>query len=263
MRRRERAFALPELLAALLISSVLLVGVMDTLRTQHRIRLSQDVAVATDQSLRVASNVIADALRTAGYGVPRIALTSWVPWVSGFNTNPKITTGATDVLRVAGVLRAPVTQLTAPAIQGATVLTVATLPAGTLDTNRKRLILIGGTQHAHVKAATAVSLTIDTNPLVSGNQGLPRAFPLNTTIRRIDVQTFDIATDANGPFLRRDENHGSGPQGIVEGIEDLGVQTIVAGREYDLTLSARSDRLDPITNAYLFRAFRTRVRMRN
>ena len=211
-----------------------------------------------------SSSVLTDTLRSAGYGVPTTNLAAWVPWVASFTTNPTVTSGGSspDAIAIAGSFGPAVAQLAADAAQGATSLSIT--DTGELDTGTRRLIQIGGAENAHVVAVGTDTITIDTNLTAASEQGLKRAHPAGTIIRRVDVISFDVVTDATTgvPYLRRDEHHGAGPQAVVEGIQGLQIVTVTAD-QYQITVTARAAHADAITGSPLVRSLRTDVAVRN
>ena len=267
MRKHDAGYALPELLAALMLLGVVLAGVTASFALHNRTQSQQRLAVATQQDLRMAMGVLTDTLRSAGYGVPTTSLAAWVPWVASFTTNPTITSGGSspDAIAIAGSFGPAVAQLAADAAQGATTLSITMTNTGELDTGTRRLIQIGGAENAHVVTVGTNTITIDTNPTAASDQGLKRAHPAGTIIRRVDVVSFDVVTDTTTgvPYLRRDKNQGAGPQAVVEGIQGLQIATINLGRQYQMTLTARAAHADPITGSPLVRSLRTDVAVRN
>ena len=79
----------------------------------------------------------------------------------------------------------------------------------------------------------------------------------------MDVFTFDVETDSTGVRLRLNENHGAGAQPAVEGISDLQITTVTAGTQYQLTLTARTEKTDPLTGTYLTRSLSSDVTLKN
>ncbi|MBI3783686.1 MAG: prepilin-type N-terminal cleavage/methylation domain-containing protein [Deltaproteobacteria bacterium] len=246
-RRGQSGFTLVELLAAMVPTSVLILGAVSLLSTHNRVYEGQRVAVATEQNLRIGMDEVTDLLRTSGYGLPASSLALWVPWVAGFAANPQIVDGGgkPDSITVAGCLQGPALALSATAAAGATSLSVSSLVLNTsvsalIDNTSRSLILIDDGQNALVTAVSGTTVSIDTDPTQSGAQGLTRAYPPGTTICRVDVTTFRIGTNATtgAAALTMDANQGAGAQLVADTIDDLQISTVVAGKQFDITMSA-------------------------
>lgn len=259
---RQTGLTLVELMITLVIVSFVIAGVMAFHVAHQRASVQEDISMNLQANLRTGISRISDGLRDAGYGVPQSALATWVPWVSGFNANPNIingTGGAPDTLSVATCAPLPVATLTAAAAVSAATLSVSSTTA--LNAGSRRLINIGNFENAWVTGTSTGTLLIDTDPGVSGTQGLQKAYPAGTPICRVDVDTYSVDSANNRLLL--DRNDGSGAQILVDEIQDFQVDTLIAGREYRLTLGGRSTQRDPGTNAFVTRLIRSVVTLRN
>src|SRR5260221_9525075 len=87
-------FTLLEMLVALLVMGVVIVSAIGTFSAQSQTFMRQDLAVATEENLRVGMDALADSLRNGAYGVPTANLPTWIPCVAGFTSNPKISTAS-------------------------------------------------------------------------------------------------------------------------------------------------------------------------
>jgi hypothetical protein len=239
------------------------------LSTHTKAYTQQDLAMDMEQNLRVSLDLIGDNLRAAAGGVPRTDLSTWVYWVSGFDANPQISTSPAG-LSVAACTSRPVVTLTASAVPGDVTLWVASDIAGKaltelLDTNQRGLISIDDAENAHVTAMSGGMINVDTNPTLLGDQGLTRGYPAGTTICRVDVTTFEVIfneTDGRRQ-LYLDANQGGGPQPFADSITDLLVTPIVAGEQYEVSLTASSIRPNPLTGLVLQRTLNSTIRLRN
>ena len=265
-----RGFTLVDLLVGMGITGVVLAGALGVLSNHVRTHTQQDLTTAMEENLRIGMGTLADTLRGANYGVPASNLAQWVPWVTSFANNPKITTGSPAALSIASCTPLPVAVLTTAAVRGATTLTVQSAVAGQsipqlLNAGARRLIQLDNSQTAHVVAATSSSITIDTNPATAGNQGLESAYPAGTPLCRVDVQTFSIATDAETglPQLMLSVNDGSALRTVADGISDLRVATVTAGQTYRVTLTARTERAEPLSHTVLTRSLQSDITLRN
>ena len=104
-------------------------GGVESLDVEGRIGLRVAPGLSFLQDLRFAMDLVTDAVRYAGYGVPAANLPLWFPWINGFGTNPKIETDASgsSVLSVASVTSASVTTLAARVNVGTTEVPVASV----------------------------------------------------------------------------------------------------------------------------------------
>ena len=81
MRGARAGFTIFEVLAALLLLSVAMVGVVLAFANYSRRYAQQDLRMTLDQNLRQGMDMMGDTLRTAGYGVPGASLANWITWV--------------------------------------------------------------------------------------------------------------------------------------------------------------------------------------
>ncbi len=263
-------FSLFELLVAMLVMSLVLLGAVGSFSSHNRTAVQQDLSVSTEENLRVGMDALMDSLRNGAYGVPTANLSSWIPWVTGFSSNPQISTTSPATVSVAVCTSAPVVTLTGRQVAGTTALNVTSAVAGLqlsdlLDTSTKSLILINDSENALVTSVSSGSIQIDEDQLTAGNQGTKRTYPQGTPICRVDVRTFTIQTDVSTgmPWLGMDVNQGGGLQSVADGISNLAVTTVTAGKQYQLTLTARSESVDPTTGAYVTRSLSSNVTIKN
>lgn len=271
MRRGRNGFSLPELLVVLFLVSVVVAGIGSVFASQNRAYRREDLRVAVEENLRVASGMIADTLRNAGCGTPAHGLSAWIPWVPGFADDPVVSVDGgvdPDTLSVAACTTT-VARLSGAAAAGDTTLTVTsefpTTPiSDLLNDGDKALVWIDHRQHALVTSVGLNTITVDTDPVTSGNQGLWRAQPAGTPIVRVDVSTFEIADDAETglPQLRLDKHRGA-PFAVAEAITGLRVTTVTPRRRFRVTLTGRSEAADPITGVPITRTADLEVTLRN
>jgi prepilin-type N-terminal cleavage/methylation domain-containing protein len=272
MRTRQAGFTLTELMVVLFPMCLVAAGAVGFFANHNRTYVQQDIAVSTEENLRAAMAMVTDTLRTAGCGVPASNLGNWITWVSGFDNDPVIVTdggSGPDVVSVAACTPMPIARLSASAAAGSTSLSLTSDYPGTtvsqlLSGADKSLILIGDSQHARVTSVSGNTVNIDTDPTTDGAQGLARAYLTGATITRVDVVTFQIDTeDGTGlSWLRFDKHRGS-EDPAAEGISNLQITTVVPGGRYQVTLTARSETIDPIAGEPLTRSLSSDVRLRN
>jgi prepilin-type N-terminal cleavage/methylation domain-containing protein len=268
MQTRPAGFTLIELLVALLLMSIVLAGAVTVFSSQNRTYIQEDLASSLEENLRLGMGALSDNLRTAGYGVPTSSLATWIPWVTGFITNPTISATAPPTISIASCFQ-DVATLSGRAAAGATTLLLTSSVAGkqisdVFDADSKRLILVDGGQNAQITAISGNSVTIDTDPTTAGVQGLSRSYPAGATVCRVDVRTFAISTDPTTglPGLGLDVHQGLGSQPVAEGISNVVVATITA-KQYQITLTARSEEINPLTGAFLTRSLTSNVTLKN
>src|SRR6266404_7796076 len=224
MRRGSAGYSLMELLAAVLVLSVGMAAVVVAFAVQSRAYLRADTKATMEANLRLGMNMVTETLRNGKYGVPAANLSSWITWVSGFTSNPTITTNGSNpaVIWVASATSKPVATLTAHVDAAATTIYVSS--SSQLNAGAQGLLLIGDSENALVTGVNSTALTIDTNPLLAGNQGLARAYPSGTPVYRVDVITFQVGSGTSQ--LTRDDHQGCGAQAAVEGITNLQALTV-------------------------------------
>jgi type II secretory pathway pseudopilin PulG len=274
MTRDDRGFSLIELLVVTGFLVLLAAAIGAVLGTHTRTFTQQQALLAMEQNLRSATALVKDELRRTGYGVPTggtVPLATWIPWVSGFTTNPRITQGsggAPDAISIAACTSQPVARLAATASSAATTIAVSYatgFSSADLNTSSRRLIRIGDRVFAHVRSVSGTSLTIDVDPVTSGNQGLPRAFFPQTPICRVDVVTFSVVTSGGESRLQRNSHDGAVGSAILaaEGIVDLQIATTGSPDRFTLMLVAHTEQNLPGLSTRPTRTLTTDVTLKN
>jgi prepilin-type N-terminal cleavage/methylation domain-containing protein len=235
--RHELGFTLIELLVTITILSLMMTAVFGAFALQNHVYIQQDATTELEENVRIGMPVVLDRLRGTGYGVPTTNLTQWVPWVTGFSSNPLITTGPPATISVAACTAVPVATLNGTATQGATTLTLS--DASEVDTSTRRLLWIGEQTFALVTGKSGATVTIDTDPTTTGNQGLPRAYLVGTPICRVDVVTYSV--NSSTQTLQLDEHHGAGAVPVIEHVSDFRITTVNTARyEIRVTVSGQA-----------------------
>jgi Tfp pilus assembly protein PilW len=253
--KSEAGIGLPEILVAMVVVSFVMAGVIGFFQTDTRASIQQGISSGLEASLRTGLRYLDDSFRNVGTGVPSSNLSFWVPstWVTGFTANPTITVGGSstvpDTVSLAVCNAAqPVTTLTAGAAVGDTTLTVSSTSG--LNTTNKRLVSLDITENAQVTTVNnSTTLTIDTDP-ASGLQGLKNAYPAGTPLCLVRIDTYSV--DSTNYRLMLNHNDGSGANILVDGIQNMKIT--VSNLKYQIVLTARSDRKDPATNAFVTRS---------
>lgn len=262
----EKGFTLISAVIGLLLSALLLSAGMSALSHATQTQTREDLALEMEQNLRVATDTLADSVRMAGSGIPTSNLPQWIPWVAFVSDGLALTTSPTT-LSEAHCTPYPILSINTLAAAGDTVLSVASEISGfgvgeLVDIDSQRLIAIDDDTFAHIVdvATGSGDLTIDVDPTTPGNQGLPRVFGVGTPICRVDVNTFELATDpvSGREVLGTHANDGTALEYLANGIIGLDFTTLVAGERYEIAVHARSERPAPTTGIYLQRTM-TRV----
>ena len=264
MKKQASGFTLIEFMVALAVFLFVIAGAANFYITQSRVRVSEQLGVTMESNLRLGLDTVTFTLRNAGYGAPTSNFSSWIPWAT-LTANPTITTGGTsttpDTITVAACQSSTLTTLASAAVSGATSLTL-TSAAGVNATN-KRLIYINDNELAQIQSVSGNTVNIDTNPVVTGPQGVSRAYAVNTPICLVQVTTYTVNTTTKQ--LTEDDNQGSGAQAIMDGVTNLKITTTAgaAHNEYKVTLTAQSSQADPISFAYTTRQLSSTASVRN
>jgi prepilin-type N-terminal cleavage/methylation domain-containing protein len=266
---KRNGMTLIEILVTMLIASIVTGTIYTFLKSEQKAYRQQYQAQERDQTLRFAMNTFIYELMGAGYhavgdGFIR-NLAAWLP--VGFkidnpmrvhpDANPKITfggDGCPDMISFFTVL---------PTETGSTSLKLPSVDAlFTVNMSKSKvrdqfkigdLVCIGAQEvFARVAEVNAQTLTLDTDPLVEGNQTPVHPFPAGTELGEISLVTYAVFNDINDPTyshheagcpeLKRKVNAGSF-QPVAENISDLQLSVEADGR-IRIVLTAL---LDPIT----------------
>jgi hypothetical protein len=227
------------------ITGIIMGSIVSAFIIQRRSYTRQEQITVMMQNVRAAMDMLVREVRMTGYGVPPTPLSSWIDWVAGFTTNPQITPGSgsdPDTLTIASAFDAA--KLSLAANKGNTTLKLSaggvkkfTNSKGKLS-QAKKVVYIGRNEPGVITAISGNTLTIDTNPLVSGSQGLQGSYPVGTPVELLRVITYSIVDNT----LKRNENTGAGAQPLAENIEDF--EVTVSNNTLTLTLSGRTTNPD-------------------
>ena len=162
--RTERGFSLPEVMIAVAIGSIVMAGGYAVLAGSERALVTNDHVAATQQSVRLAMELLAQDIRMAGYGMTApvgACGTAIVPQ----DNNPAGADTGPDGIRI--VVPTTVSTLNAPVVGPfnvlpltATAADVAAIVAEGFAANAT--ISIGGVQTTQVNGAPAVNLGLPT-----------------------------------------------------------------------------------------------------
>ncbi|MBI2877302.1 MAG: prepilin-type N-terminal cleavage/methylation domain-containing protein [Candidatus Tectomicrobia bacterium] len=269
-KAHQAGFTMIELLIALVLASLVIGAAFNVFISQEKVYAVQDQVLELEQNLRAGMDLLVREIRMAGFGQP-----SWttINTSTGINYTIQVTDGGSspDTLNLVGCIEEPKGTLASAAGVGNTTLTLqSSSEASKLNTTTKRDIFIGDLENAKVTGISGATLTIDTDPDVSGNQGLLNAYPASTSSNPMNVYlvrriTYTVDTDDNE--LARNENTGAGSQPMASNIVDL--QLVQSGSFVTITLTGRTSREDPdytdptYGDGYRRRSLTIGIRLRN
>jgi hypothetical protein len=256
---------LTEILVTLTLLGLVLGTLCQIFLSQAEGNKRQARIVRGQQGLRIALEMIARDLKSAGYPLGDhsflLDLPSWVPSSfmpkAPFNVTPAgvltVTSGGNqpDILSALIVLgnESNPTVLAQAALAGDTSIRLVLNSSKTKEQyNLSDMIYIGKpAEPALVKGISGSYLIIDTNPIQPGNQGLKQAYPPGTEVGEISMVSYAVFNDHNDPggnfhdrgvpVLKRKTNAG-GFEPLVEDITDLKVSSIKPDL-YRLQVSAK------------------------
>jgi prepilin-type N-terminal cleavage/methylation domain-containing protein len=234
-------FTMIELLIAVAIAGILLVSIYNLYISQSTTYTVQEQVSDMQQNARVAMNIISRHIRIAGFGQPSwttINGTSGITY-KGINVTDG-GTGNPDTLNIVGCIDPPPGKLASAAAVGSTTITLQSSDeANKFNTTTKSDIFIGELENAKVTGISGAVLTIDTNPVQSGNQGLTNGYPVGTNVYLVKRVTYTIDSTS----LKRNENAGGGDEEIAVNVEDL--QVTFTTPTVNLSIRAKTRNKDP------------------
>ena len=238
-----------ELLIAVAIAGILLVSIYNLYISQSTTYTVQEQVSDMQQNARVAMDIVSRHIRMAGFGQPSWTTINGSSGITYKGIN--VTDGGTgnpDTLTVVGCIDPPPGKLGSAAAAGSTTLTLqaeanpyvsASDVAARFNTTTKSDIFIGELENAKVTGISGAVLTIDTNPVQSGNQGLANGYPVGTNVYLVKRVTYTIDSTS----LKRNENAGGGNEEIAVNVEDL--QVTFTTPTVNLSIRAKTRNKDP------------------
>lgn len=252
---KEQGFTLIELLIAMLVTVVIIAALSTTFIIQQKTYSTQEQIAEMTQNARAAVDIMSREIRMTGYGIIKSnysKLPTWINWISGltFAAQPAvIQTGAgalgSDIIHVAACLDRPAGQLSSATLKGANLIPLKYGEGSEFNITTKRLVNIGDIENAVITNISGDTLTIDTDPNTTGDQGLKYVHQANESVSYVKVISFSIVQDDDGSYiLKRNENIGAGRQPVAENIVDL--QITQSGDCIEINpLTAQTDERDP------------------
>jgi prepilin-type N-terminal cleavage/methylation domain-containing protein len=259
----QKGFSLVELLIGVVLSSFIMFVLYEVLSSQERIYSAQDDISELQQNMRVAAEKISRDVTMAGFGRPsRLGTTAW-PLLNGIaGLDFSIRVSGENNLDIVGCLD-PADGHSAHALTpGVDHITLARGEGVNFNTSTKSDISIGGKENAKITTIAGDTLTIDTNPFVSGNQGLVYSYVSRVPIYAVKYVTYSVDRSIkDGSLLRVDEHRGAGRQQVAQYVDIAGVTLI--GNLLDLELTGHTKKPDRTTNQYVYLKVQSRTYVRN
>lgn len=259
--KKQKGFTLVELLVTLAITLVVVASLSSTFVFQRKTYDTQQQTNEMVQNARAAMDLMTSEMMMTGYGVTSKDLSIWLNWAGvTFGTDPVLIedgTGAlgSDIIHVAGCFDGTTTTLAADASSGDTTIDVD--DGSKFNTSTKSNICINGIERAVVTGVSGDTLTIDTDPGTTGNQGLSEGYDVSATtvnICVVKIISYSIVQETDGSgntvyTLKRNENLGAGRQPLAENIIDMQITQVpstgaILGVEIN-PLTAQADKPDP------------------
>ncbi|MCF8040027.1 MAG: prepilin-type N-terminal cleavage/methylation domain-containing protein [Desulfohalobiaceae bacterium] len=250
----DKGFTLTELLIAMTISLLILASLGTIFLSQLKTYNVQEQLIEMTQNARAAMDFMSREIRMAGYGVPKSNLSCWIDWVAGVTMSKAVTiedgSGASgsDIIHIAACFDGPASTLSSAVSAGSTTLQVQSGHGGEFNLNLKKVISLNGLENALITNISSDTLTIDTDPNTTGNQGLKNSYQNGTTLSIAKVISYSIVSETENSrtvyTLKRNENLGAGRQPLAENIIDLDAS--MSGNTIEINpVEAQTEKPDP------------------
>ena len=210
----QRGFTLVEVLVASAISILVIFGTVMLFVTHIKDYRDQKLVREMQQNVRFAVDAVCRDLRMAGYGlnIRRTEMDNWLAWETNFTENPVIQDGVgtngSDIISIAAAFDGTPIYTANAVSSGVTKITVESGKGSKFDKSQHRLIFIGRLETARVTSRAGDTLTISTDPTLSGH-GLRYGYPTGATVERIEVTSYSCQVGShslmNGPYLARSD----------------------------------------------------------
>jgi prepilin-type N-terminal cleavage/methylation domain-containing protein len=196
---------LTELVVAMAVAGILVGAGYGIFTTQHRTYVIQDQVVEMQQNARTAMNALTRDLRMAGHGVPDL----WSVDING-NTYSSKVTAIGSTMTLLGCFGPPEGYLARSAAIGDTRIVLDNDEqlkrfddSGTGD---RRYIFIGEYDKAIITELDYDdnTLTLDTDPGVTGNQGLKKRYPATRLRGAATIGDIQITVSSTNHFQTGD-----------------------------------------------------------
>jgi len=254
--RNIKGLSVIELMLAMFLGSIILFASLDVLSSQDKVFNTQYDISGAQHNIRIAMKRLSNDLMAAGFGKP-----SWttINENSGLDFSVRYTGGNLDIV---GCLGAPGGYLASNVSAGATTITLKTGNGSNFNTTSRSDIKIGDGENAKIISISSDTLTIDTDPTLSGTQGLSYTYNANTEVYLVKWVTYSIDnSNTSKPLLKIDEHQGAGAQTIAEYVDSMTIT--ISGNVVDLTLKDRTKNRSKTTGQYVLSEMANKIVMRN
>lgn len=201
--KKKDGLTLIELLIALVVSSILIVGLYQIFISQQKTYTVQDQVADMQQQIRVAIDQMTREIRMAGYGGNLLAIFGNI---NGFTS---IITPGNNTITL--LLADQVGVLKQSAMKGTNQLKVTN--ASMFNTDKKKYLCLNGLNNYLIQSVITDTLTV-TTPLTEDHR-------INEPVYIIKAITYSLGLSGGKTVLRRNENTGGGSQPLAENIESL------------------------------------------
>jgi hypothetical protein len=257
--RAISGLSLVELLIAMLLGSIVVLGLYNFLSSQTRTYTVQDEIGEMQQNLRVAMEKVSRDLQMSGFGKPYWADISAVNLGSTPPFSVKITGGST--IEIVGCLDPAGASLSSAATANSTSLALHSGGGAKFNTSTKADISIEGRENVRITSISGNTLTIDRDPGTGGNEGVLYSYPADSKVYLVHYTTYTVDTSSNPPTLVMDEHQGSGNQPIATNISAMSAS--ISGDIVTLTMTGRTRNPDRTTGKYGTSQLTNEIRLRN
>lgn len=249
-RSRSLGFTLAELMVAVTISTLVVVGLVQLFISQRTALQAMQQLNEISQNVRTAVDQIVTDVRNAGYGGPKSGMSSWITWVSGITGRVTVVQGAngsSDIMHIVGAMDPPCAYLAASS--GVNTITVKSGQGTNFNTTNRRVIYIGRTETARITGISGDTLTVSSSATL--NRDLAFRFASNAPVELVKVITYSwgdaSSTYPHTQYLKRSDNvttyAAEWHKMLAGSIEDFQIQG--TGNRFTISVTGKTPKADP------------------
>ncbi len=254
--RGIKGFSIIELIIGIFLSSIIMIIMVDVLISQDKVFYTQTDISNGQHNMRIVMKKITKDLMMAGAGKPHWTI---INGHNGLDFSAKYTDGNLDIV---GCLDTPQGRLSAAATPGSTTITLNIGEGNKFNTTTKSDIRIGDGENAKVVYISGDTLTIDTEPYVSGEQGLSHGYSPNAEVCQVKWVTYSQdSSNPDKPVLRVDDHLGAGSQIIGEYITSMVVN--ILENVANISITGRTKNPSKTSGHYIVTETTNKIIMRN